>query len=314
MSAHPVKLRQMQCLCALVDAEFNISRAADHLHATQPAIGKQLRQIEEALGVDILVRRGARIVALTDVGQATLVWARHALQCADNIRAIGEEARSEEGGAIVLATTHTHARYVLLPAIKAFTGRHPQVQLKLLQGTPEGVCDLLLEGKASVGVTSLPASVPPELVAIPVLTASHIVVAPTGHPVLRMKGLTLEKLARFPIIMQHPTRLQGARIERKFHDAGIAVHFAVQALDTDVMKTYVGAGLGIAIIPEFTYSPRLDPGLRTRDVGHLFDPTTSVIILRKGALLKRHVYSFLHDLAPALERGRIDAAVFDTAG
>ncbi len=308
-----MKLRQMQCLCAVVDAQFNISRAATQLHATQPAVGKQLRQFEDEIGTELLLRHAGRPLALTQAGEQVLEWSRRALQCADNIRAIGEETRDASQGSIVLATTHTHARYVLLPAIQAFTVRHPSVQLNLLQGTPEGVCELLLQGQAGLGVTSLPAHVPPGLVAIPVLSASHVVVAPTGHPVLRMKDLTLEKLARYPVIMQHPTRPQGARIAAKFHDAGIAVHFAVQALDTDVMKTYVGAGLGIAIIPAFAYSARLDHGLRARDVGHLFDPTSTVVVLRRGAFIQRHVHAFLRDLAPSLERGRVDAAVFDKA-
>ena len=306
-----MKLRQMLCLCAVVEADFNITRAADTLYATQPAVGKQLRQFEEEIGAELLVRRGARLVGLTDAGQQALVWARAALQCVNNIKAIGEEAGNESRGSIVLATTHTHARYVLLPAIKAFTRKYPDVKLNVLQGTPEGVAEMLENGKAGVGVTSLPANLSSQLVALPVLTATHIMVAPTGHPILRMRGLTLEKLARFPIIMQNPSRLQGARIERKFRDAGLEVHVAVQALDTDVMKTYVVAGLGIAIIPSFTFNANLDPGLRMRDVGHLFDPTTSVVLLRKGGHLKRYVYDFLSDLAPTLERQHIDPLLFN---
>ena len=118
-----MKLRQLQCLCAVVDAGFNISRAATHLHATQPAVGKQLRQFEEELGVDLLLRQSGRAVALTEAGERTAAWARRALQCAQNIRAVAQESRGNKGGSIVLATSHAHAKYVLLPAIVAFTRR-----------------------------------------------------------------------------------------------------------------------------------------------------------------------------------------------
>ena len=306
-----MKLRQLQCLCAVVDAGFNISRAATHLHATQPAVGKQLRQFESELGVDLLVRQGGRAVALTEAGERTVAWARRALQCAQNIRAVAQEGSGKTGGSIVLATSHAHAKYVLLPAIAAFTRRFPRVRISVLQGAPEQVAELVREGKVAIGVTHLPPQLPKEIVAVPFRTSHRALVMPVGHPLLKQKNLTLEKLAPYPLIVQHSSRPQGARILRKFQQAGFDVNIVVQALDADVVKTYVAAGLGIGIIPAFTYSAREDRGLRVRDVGHLFDDAVSAVLLRRQSHLPHYVYAFVENLDPALEHRRLETLVFE---
>src|SRR4051812_29255941 len=148
-----MKLRQLQCFCAVVDAGFNISRAAEVLHATQPAISKQLRHFEEELGTDLLLRQGGRPVALTEAGIRALVWVRRALQCSDDIKALGSSDSHETDGSIALATSHAHASYVLLPAIVAFNRRRPRVRMTVFMGTPEEVTELVREGKAAIGVT-----------------------------------------------------------------------------------------------------------------------------------------------------------------
>lgn len=170
-----MKLRQLQCLCAVVDAGFNISRAAAVLHATQPAISKQLQQFEEELGLDLLLRQGGRPVALTEAGEQTLGWARRALQCAENIRSLARDT-IEGSGSIAIATSHAHANYVLLPAIVSFSQNFPRVRMSVLQGTPGQVAELVRDGKVSVGVTHLPEVLPKELVAVPFLTSQRVLV------------------------------------------------------------------------------------------------------------------------------------------
>lgn len=306
-----MKLRQLQCLCAVVDAGFNISRASTILHATQPAVGKQLRQLEGELGADLLLRQGGRLLGLTDAGQRTLPWARRALQCADNIRAAAQENGGDPGGTIELATSHTHANYVLLPAILAFTRRFPQVHIGLQQGSPDQVAELVRDGKVAFGVVHMPSQLPKEIVAVPFLSSRQVLVTPLRHPLLKEKALTLDKLASYPLIVQNPARPQGARILRQFQQAGLQVNLAVQALDADVMKTYVAAGLGIAVIPAFTYSAKHDSGLRVRDVDHLFGPTPSAVLLRRQSYLKHYVYTFLEQLDPALEHRRVESLIFE---
>jgi len=305
-----MKLRQLQCLCAVVDAGFNISRAAAVLHATQPAVGKTLRQFEEELGVDLLRRQRGRPMGLTEAGERTLAWARRALQCADNIRAVAQDSGGDVPASIALGTTHTHANYVLLPPIKAFMDQHPRVRINVLQGTPEQVAEMVAEGKVALGVTNQPAELPREVLAVPFLSAQPLLVTPVKHPLLKEKRLTLQTLAAWPMIVHNPARPQGARIERQFRQAGLDVNVAVQALDADVMKTYVAAGLGIAVIPAITYSAAKDRGLRARDVGHLFEPSVSVVLLKRQSHLPQHVYAFLEKLDAKLERGRVEGLVF----
>jgi len=306
-----MKLRQLQCLCAVVDAGFNISRASANLHATQPAVGKQLRQLEDELHADLLVRQGGRLLGLTEAGERALVWARRSLQCAENLRGAVQQMRDEPGGAIDLATSHTHARYVLLPSILAFSRCFPQVRIGLQQGQPEQVAALVRDGKATLGVIHLPPDLPKEVVAVPFLSVRQALALPVGHPLVDEETLTLEKLAAYRLIIQSPERPQGARILRVFQQAGLQVDLSVQALDADVMKAYVAAGLGISIIPSFIYSAEQDPGLRLRDVDHLFPPFVSAVLLRRRVFLRRYVYTFLEQLDPRLDRARIEALLFE---
>jgi len=299
----------MQCLCAVVDAAFNTSDAAAALHATQPAISKQLREFERELGVELLVRRGARIVGLTDAGEHALKWSRQALQSAANILAFGEDKSGALAGSIVLATTHTHARYLLLDAIKTYRQRFPGISVNVLHGTPDGVAEIVQRGEADIGVASQTTEAPAHLISVPVSTQSYVVVAPRAHPILRAKQLTLEQLARYPLIAAPPSRPHGARLQRRFQEAGLAPQIVVQALDSDVMKAYVQAGMGIAIILDVAYSPSTDVDLRTRDVSHLFEANTSVALLRRNALLKRAAFEFLAVLLPGRSRRQLEALV-----
>jgi len=306
-----MKLRQLQCLCAVVDAGFNISRASEILNATQPAVGKQLRQLEEELDADLLVRQGGRLLGLTEAGEHALVWARQSLLCAENLRSAVQQTRDEAGGTIELATSHTHARYILLPSILAFSRRFPQVRIALQQGQPEQVATLVRDGKATMGVIHVPPELPKEVVAVPFLSTRQVLALPAGHPLADEETLTLEKLAAYPLIIQSPARPQGARILRIFQQAGLQVNLSVQALDADVMKAYVAAGLGISIIPDFIYTADQDPGLRTREIDHLFPPVVSAVLLRRRTFLRQYVYIFLEQLNSQLGRERVEGLIFE---
>ncbi|MDO9433968.1 LysR substrate-binding domain-containing protein [Hydrogenophaga sp.] len=308
-----MKLRQLQCLCAVVDGGFNISRAGEALYATQPAVSKQLRQLEEELGTDLLLRQGGRPVALTESGERILGWARRALQCTDNIRAISRERGGESGGAIVLATSHTHANHLLPGPIAAFKLRFPKVRLHVIQGTPTQVSELIRDGKASIGVTNLPEALPRDVLAVPFLTSPRLLVLPVGHVLLKEKTLTLAKLALHPMVLPQSERRLGSRIVRRFQQAGLETDVVVHALDADVVKTYVAAGMGIGVVPDFAFSAARDKGLRSRDVSHLFDPAESAVQLKRQSQLPRFAYQFLVHLNPLLEPGRLEALVLESA-
>lgn len=307
-----MKLRQLQCLCAVIDAGFNISRAAIALHATQPAISKQLRQFEEELGVDLLLRQGGRPVALTEAGEQILGWARRALQCTDNVRTVARAERGEEGGTIALATSHTHANYLLLSAIVAFRRRFPLVRINLQLGSPEQVAELVRDGKAGIGVTHLPEELPKEVLAAQFLTSPRLLIMARGHPLINeKKPLTLEALAPHPIILLSSSRRLGARILQKFQQSGLHPNVVVQALDVDVVKNYVVAELGMGIIPAFAFSPAKDRSLRARSVAHLFDPAESAVLLRRHSQLPKYAYQFLEQLDPALEFRSMEARILE---
>lgn len=305
-----MKLRQLQCLCAVVDSGFNISRAAKHLHATQPAVSKQLRLLENELGIELIVRQGDRPVGLTNVGERAVLWARQALRCAENIRVLSQESNGEEDGMLVLASSHSHSKHLLLPALTAFCRKYPRVRVTVIQRPPEEAAALVRDGMAAIAVTHAPANLPRETVAVPFLTSDRMLVMPPGHPLLRVKELTLKKIAPYPLIMQRTNRPDAPQIERQFQEAGLPVHIAVQAIDTDVIKTYVAAGLGVGIIYEFAYNHRADRGIRVRNVGHLFSPTSSTVVVRRNALLPKLAYEFLASLHPSLDRSRLENIVF----
>lgn len=305
-----MKLRQLQCLCAVVDCGFNISRAAKHLHATQPAVSKQLRLLENELGIALIVRHGDRAVGLTPLGERALLWARQSLRSAENIRVLSREGADDAGGMLVLASSHSHSKHLLLPALQAFCGKFPRIRVTVIQRPPDEAAELVRDGKAAIAVTHSPANLPRETVAIPFLTSDRMLVMPTGHPLLRVKELTLESIAPYPLIMQRTNRPDAPQIDRQFEDAGLPLHIAVQAIDTDVIKTYVAAGLGVGIIYEFAYNPKADRGVRVRNVGHLFAPSSSTVVVRRDALLPKFAYEFLECLHPSLDRSRMESIVF----
>lgn len=304
-----MKLRQLQCLCAVVDASFNISRAAEAVHATQPAVSKQLQLLEEELGLDLMVRHSGRLTGLTDLGAQTVEWARRALQCTDNIRALARESRGETGGRLVLATTHTHAKYILLPIIDVYRQLNPLVQVSLLQGTPDQIAELVCEGKADFGVVSLPSRLPKDAVAIPFRSSPLILITPHGHPLLKVKTVALEDLAAHPFVMISPSPLSD-QIRERFHAFGLKPAVAYETNNSDVSKDFVAAGLGVAVISSFNFSLAVDHQLGMRDVSHLFDAQVSTVLFRSKSHLPRYAYAFLRALDVLLDRDRIDPVIF----
>lgn len=302
----------MQCLTTLVECGFNVSRAAEALHATQPAVGKQLRQFEYELGVDLFLKRGSKIVGLTRSGEDILRWCRLALQAANNIRCIAQDALQQGRGSITIGTTHTHARYVIVDAIRSFSQTYPDVRLHLLQGTPEGVMQMVRDGRADLGITTRSDTIAEGVVAVPFLDVGKLLLAPPGHPLLTKPDLSLDDLSGYPLISSNVERPMGANIQGAFRSAGLDAKFRVEALDADVMKSYVAAGLGIAIIPAVAFDPEQDLRLQVRSLDNLFGPSTSCVLLRRGSYLSRATYDFLSRLSPRLGREVIDTALLDT--
>jgi LysR family cys regulon transcriptional activator len=300
-------LQQLRYLCAIVDQGFSISGAAAVLHTSQPGISKQMRLLEQELKADVLLRRGGRIVGVTQPGASVLAVARRMLNDADNLRRIGEEFTREGAGTLVLATTHTHARYVLLRVIERFRRRYPDVQLTLRQGSPEQIFDLVSSAEADIGITSEMPEDARGLLELECSDMPRCVIVPLRHPLLRLKRLTLEHVARYPLITLDPSLTGGRAVSRAFEAKGIRPQIVMRAIDADVIKAYVEQGLGIAVLPTVAYDKARDRKLRAIEATQVFGSATMVIALAARTYLRGYMYDFIQSVAPQWDRERIEA-------
>jgi LysR family cys regulon transcriptional activator len=293
-----MRLEQLRFLCAIVDHGHNISKAANTLGVSQPGITRQIKLLEQELNVDILLRRDGRIVGLTDPGASILAIARRMSEDANNVKRISEEFSHEQSGRLALATTHIHARYVLLHVVEQFRARYPQVQLILRQGTPSRGFQLVSSGEADIVLASQPTEGPMGLAVLPVYTLVRSVIAPAHHPLLGRRRLTLQDIARHPLITFDMAFTGGSAVMRPFAERGITPNVVMTATDADVIKAYVELGLGIAVLPTIAFDPKRDRNLRAIDASHLFEPTQTVIGVHPHMYLRQYMYDFIATVAP----------------
>lgn len=303
-----VTLKQLRFLREIARQSLNMSSAALALHTSQPGVSRQLQEFERELGVELLVRRKNRVLALTEAGRAVLAAAQRMLNEADNIRLIAEDLRNERGGRLALATSHLHARYTLLAPVKAFTERHPEVQLHLMQADADDVPRMIEANEADVGISTDVTGAHPGLVLLPSGVLKRSVIMPKGHPLARKKRITLADLARYPIVGYSPRSRGGQIIAKTFRDNGIEARFVVSASDSDVIKAYVEEGLGVAIVPTLAVGT-VPPKLHVVDATHLFPKSVTIISLRRDIHLRRYLIDFIQMLVPRLTREAIYRAM-----
>ncbi|HEX3633394.1 MAG TPA: HTH-type transcriptional regulator CysB [Casimicrobiaceae bacterium] len=304
-----MNLQQLRYLCAVVDHGLNVSVAAEALFTSQPGISKQIRQLEDELGVPIFIRQGKRLAALTAGGEVIVATARRALQELNNLKRVGAEFKSEDTGALAIATTHTQARYVLPPVLKRFAERYPKVRLLLHQGNPAQVAEQTQRADVDVGIATEALADYPGLVSLPCYTWNRCVLVPKGHPLAKVRPLTLEALARYPIVTYDFSFTGRSQINAAFAAKGIEPNVVLTALDSDVIKTYVELGLGVGIIAQMAYDPARDSQFDKLDAAHLFAASTTRLALRRGVYLRGFVYEFITLFAPQFDRSAIDAAL-----
>jgi LysR family transcriptional regulator, cys regulon transcriptional activator len=305
----PVNLQQLRYLCAVVDHGLNVSVAADALFTSQPGISKQIRQLEDELGVPIFIRQGKRLAALTAGGEVIVATARRALQELNNLKRVGAEFKSEDTGTLAIATTHTQARYVLPPVLKRFAERYPKVRLLLHQGNPVQVAEQTQRADADVGIATETLADYPGLISLPCYTWNRCVLVPKGHPLGKIRPLTLEALARYPIVTYDFSFTGRSQINAAFAAKGIEPNVVLTALDSDVIKTYVELGLGVGIIAQMAHDPVRDAQFDRLDAAHLFAVSTTRLALRRGVYLRGFVYEFITLFAPQFDRAAVDAAL-----
>ena len=304
-----MNIQQLRYLCAIVDHGLNVSDAAEALFTSQPGVSKQIRQLEDELGVPVFIRQGKRLASLTDAGAAVVDTARRALKEIENLKRVGAEYRRDDAGTLAIATTHTQARYVLPPVLRDFASRYPKVKLILQQGNPVQVAEHTSRGEVDLGIATEALSSYSDLVTLPCYEWNRCVLAPVGHPLTRAQALTLEALARYPIITYDFAFTGRTQINAAFEAAGLTPHVVLTALDADVIKTYVQLGMGIGIVAQMAYEPARDAGLVSIDASHLFAPSVTRLALRRGVYLRGYVYDFIARFAPALDRTAVDAAL-----
>lgn len=301
-----MKLQQLRYIVEIQRQGLNVSEAAESLFTSQPGISKQVKLLEDELGVAIFERSGKRFTGVTEPGKTVLTIAERILAEAENLKRACADFSAGDSGRLVLAATHTQARYALPVVVRDFVARHPGVKLEMHQGSPTQIAEWVLSGDADIGIATEALDQYPQLITLPVRQWSHCVIVPAGHPLLREQPLSLQALVKWPLITYDTAFTGRSRINRAFERIGVEPNVALTALDADVIKTYVSLGLGLGIISALAFDAQRDSGLVAIDASHLFESNTTRLALRRGTYLRRHDYDLIELFAPHLSRRVVD--------
>ncbi len=303
-----MNFQQLRSVREAVRRGFNLTEVAQALHTSQPGVSRQIRELEDELGVEIFVRAGKRLTGLTAPGVAVLPWVERLLLDAESLQRASQEFTQGQSGVLSVAATHSQARYALPTAVRDFRATHPHVRLQLHQGSPEQITQMLLTGVADIGIASHVLAERPELVALPCYRWTHAVVVPEGHALLD-GPVTLERLADYPVIT-YDTGLTGRdSIDGAFSRAGLKPEIVLTAHDADVIKTYVDLDLGVGILASIAMDEdHAHPRLRAVDARHLFPINTTSVAVRRGGLLRGFAYEFVETFASHLTPDVVRAA------
>jgi LysR family cys regulon transcriptional activator len=305
-----MNLQQLRYVQEVARRNLNVSDAAAALYTSQPGVSKQIRLLEEELGVDIFIRHGKRLTGITEPGRQIIAIAERTLRDLANLKQIGDEFSKETEGSLSIATTHTQARYALPAAIQAFMERYPKVRLELHQGNPTQICEWVISGYSDIAIaTESIDSYPDQLAVLPCYQWNHVVIAPPKHPILKEKILTLEAVARYPLVTYDFAFSGRSKIHQAFLARNLQPNVVLTALDADIIKTYVALGLGLGIVASMAYDEKTDKNLRALDASHLFESSTTRIGIRKDGYLRGYAYVFMEIFAPHLNRKVIEASL-----
>lgn len=305
-----MNFQQLRSVRETVRRGFNLTEVAQALYTSQPGVSRQIRELEEELGVQIFVRAGKRLTGLTPPGESLMPIVEKLLFEADNLRRAGLDFSTSDQGRLSIAATHSQARYALPHVVRDFRSRFPQVVLHLHQGSPQQVAQMLLSGEADIGVATEALSSHDELVTLPCYRWTHSIVVPPGHALLDIYGpLTLEQLVQHPIITYEQGFTGRAHIDEAFAREGLAPDVVLSAMDADVIKTYVELGMGVGIVASIAVDAERDRHLRLLDAGHLFEINLTRLGLRRGAWLRGYAFHFIESFAPTLTRDVVAQAL-----
>jgi LysR family transcriptional regulator, cys regulon transcriptional activator len=304
-----MKLQQLRYLTEVARRGLNVSEAAAALFTSQPGVSKQIKLLEEELGVIVFERSGKRLTGVTEPGRVILDIAERILRETENIKRVGDEYSGGNSGSLVVATTHTQARYALPEVVKRFVEAHPDVRLSMHQGNPTQIAEWAINGQADIAIATEALDQYAQLIMLPCYQWAHCVIAPSGHPILEQTPLSLAALARWPLITYETAFSGRTRIDQAFLRHLLTPNIVLSAADADVIKTYVSLGLGLGIIARMAFDPLRDAGLQALAAEHLFGYNTTRIGLRRGRYIRRYEYDFIELFAAQLTRKAVDMAM-----
>jgi len=304
-----MNFQQLRIIRETVRRNFNLTEVGNALATSQSGVSKHILDLEDELGIELFVRKGKRLLGLTEPGKELLIIVERMLLDAKNIKQLGEQFSQSDKGQLTIATTHTQARYALPNVVSQFKQRFPKVHLALHQGSPHEIVEMLLEGRADIGIATEALDEHPELITFPYYCWHHTVVVPKGHPLENKEILALEDIAEYPIVTYHEGFTGRKSIDKTFAEAGITPDIVMSALDADVIKTYVEAGMGVGIVAGLAYDPDRDRNLKVLPVGHLFGNNVTHLGVKQGAYLRSFVYTFIELFSPTLTRKIVEQAM-----
>jgi len=304
-----MNLHQLRFVREAVRQNYNLTDAAKSLFTSQPGVSKAIIELEEELGVDIFTRHGKRIRGLTEPGRLVLQSVELIMQEIESLKRIGKEYAAHDSGSFTIATTHTQARYMLPKVVQAFMQKYPKVRLSLLQGNPKQIADMVKNDQADLAIATEAITTIDGLITLPAYQWEHVVVAPPEHPLFKSRAISLEEIASYPIITYDAAFAGRSKIDHAFGLRSLKPDVLLEAIDADVIKTYVELGMGIGIIAGMAFDAERDRGLRAIPVGHLFGMNTSRVAIKQGAYLRSYVYTFIELLTPTLNRKMVESAM-----
>ncbi len=304
-----MKLQQLRYIWEVAHHDLNVSATAQSLFTSQPGISKQIRLLEDELGVEIFARSGKHLTHITPAGEVILDLAGEILRKSESIKRVAQEFSDETSGTLSIATTHTQARYVLPSIIRDFMTRYPDVSLQMQQGTPVQIAQMAAEGEVDFAIATEALNHFNDLITLPCYRWNRCIVVPRDHPLAKVKKPTLEAVAEHPIVTYTFGFTGRSKLDEAFSSRDLTARVVFTAVDADVIKTYVRLGLGIGIIAGLAYDPVLDDDLVKIDAGHLFASSVTSLAFRKGTFLRGYMHEFIHDLAPHLDRELVQEAL-----
>lgn len=300
-----MNLHQFRFVQEAVRRNLNLTEAAKALHTSQPGVSKAIIELEEELGVDIFARHGKRLKRVTEPGEHVLKSIAVIMREVGNLKRIGEQFSAQDSGTLSIATTHTQARYVLPHAVAKLRNSYPKVHISLHQATPHEVARMVLEEQAEIGMATESLADYPDLVTLPCYEWEHVLVIPPSHPLTRKERIGLDDLVVEPLITYHPSFTGRGKLDAAFEARQLQPRIVLEAIDSDVIKTYVRLGLGIGIVAEMAMRDDLQGDLVARPLGHLFGQSVARVAFKRGAYLRNFVYKFAETLSDRLSRDLI---------